>query len=180
MKLGDMKMRRWALVMAGGVVLAGPAMANAGRISVRVGWGQRVWVPPVYQERVRTVWVEPVYEVRVRTVWIGPAYEERWVEREVPAVVRTRCVPRYDRRGRMIGYQTIKEVVQPARTVRQKVRVKVGNGHYKRIKERVLVRPGHRKVIRKKVLVREGYYTVRHPPGRGRRKGLSVGFAFHT
>ena len=180
MNLSNMKTRQWALVIAAGAVLAGPAMAQATSIRVRVGGARRAWVPPVYQERVTTVWVEPVYEVRVRQVWVPPVYRDRWVQRDLPAVVRTKRVPKYNRRGRVIGSTTIREVLQPARTVREKARVKVRPGYYKEIEERVRVRPGHEQVIRQKVLVREGYYTHRHRPGHGRSKGFSFAFSFGT
>ncbi|MHC4611304.1 MAG: hypothetical protein ACYS7M_13250 [Planctomycetota bacterium] len=180
MKLSDRKIQRWALLIAAGAVLAGPAMAEAAGFRFRAGRSERVWVPPVYQERVKTVWIEPVYEVRFREVWVPPVYRERWVEREVPAVLRTRKVARHDRRGRVAGYRRVKAIVRPARTIREKVTVKVRDGHYQRVKERVLVRPGHEKVIRRKVLIREGYYTTRHRPGFGRGNGFSVGFSFRT
>lgn len=180
MRLRQNKARRWALMTAAGALLAGPAMADAASIRFRAGSDRRSWVPPAHRQQVTRVWVEPVYEVRVRKVWVPPLFEKRWVERAVPAVVRMRQVPVYGRGGRVVAYRTVKEVVRPARTVRQEVRVKVREGRYKRIEERVLVKPGHEKVIRQKVPVREGYYRSRGGPAGEWGKGFSFSFGFRT
>jgi len=181
MKLDDRRRRQWVLAAGLGTALMAPALAGAGdfRFAAREATcGQRVWVPPVFETRVRTVTVEPVYEMRTRRVWVPPVFEDRWVTREVPAKYRMRDEPIFDRRGRVIGSRTVREVIQPARTIREKVRVEVRPGCHKEVRDRVLVRPGDRKVVRERVLVREGYYTVRHGPNCACKKGFSFGFGF--
>ena len=172
--------RRAVFAMGLAAVLAAPVAADAAGFRFQAGSRRqnRVWIPPVYDTRTEQVWIEPVYEVRHRKVWMPPVYERRWIERTVPAVIQTRRVPQYNRRGRVVGYRMVKEMVRPARTIRERVQVKVREGRYRTLEERVLVSPGHTRTIHKKVLVREGHYRTRRGPGGGRDTGFSFAFNF--
>ncbi|MCP4247975.1 MAG: hypothetical protein GY778_13085, partial [bacterium] len=75
-------------------------------------------------------------------------------------------------------YRTVKELVRPPRTIREKVKVLVREGHYRTIEERVLISPGHTEHIHRKVLVREGHYRTRRGPSGGRDTGFSFAFNF--
>jgi hypothetical protein len=93
---------------------------------------ERVWVPPVYETRIRQVWCAPVYETRCREVYI-------------PAVTRCEYYTYRDHCGRlMTGTRTV--IVAPART--------------DTVHERVLVTAGHYDTVREQVLVRAGYWTT--------------------
>ncbi|GAF77646.1 unnamed protein product, partial [marine sediment metagenome] len=92
--------------------------ASAGHIRVRnPRHGSAVWVPPVYETRARTITIPAVFENRPRKVWHEAVFQERRVLAELPAEFVTRKVPRYDRLGRLIGYDRVEEVVRTARTV---------------------------------------------------------------
>jgi hypothetical protein len=189
---GILKIGRVALLGGTVAALAAPSMARADhkseirpggnfRAAVRIGLGQRterVWVPPVYEERQRVIHTEPVYETRVRQVWCPPEYEERWVSVEVPPVVERCRVPIVDRFGRTVGYRWVEKVVRPACRERRLQRVLVREGCYKNITEQVLMREGCERVITERVCSRAGYYAeVPCDDGYG-RPSLGVSFSY--
>ncbi len=165
---------------AGLVILTGTDSAHAGRrhrIANRpVG---RVWIEPIYEARARTVTVPAVFESRARQVWHEPVYETRRVSVEIPAEIVQRRVPRYAECGRLIGYDTVDEVIQPARTVRRFKEVLVHPGHNETVYDRVLVRPETTRLAYEQVLLRPGHWESgrrfhrlpRHRGYRDRRHG---------
>ncbi len=127
------------VAVAAAGVLAMPAETRAGddwsfHVSLGDGHHSRHIAP------VRTVYASRAYDRRATRVWVPAVYEERVVLVDVPAVYHTREVPRYDRFGRFTGYRTIRERVEPARTVRRIERILVREGYYRTIRERVAVR----------------------------------------
>ena len=145
-----------AAFAVGSVVATDTAMAGQGRVAV-LRHGVAGWVPPVYETVARTIEEPAVYEDRATKIWREPVYEERRVLVELPAEVVTRDVPRYDVRGRLIGYDAIQDVVQPDRKVWRTKRVLVRPWYFETVYERVLVRPASTRVIYEKVLVRPGH-----------------------
>lgn len=177
--------RLWlpVLTAAGLVILTGTDSARAGRrhrIANRpVG---RVWVEPIYETRARTVVVPAVFETRARRVWHEPVYETRRVSVEIPAEIVQRRVPRYAECGRLIGNDTVEEVIQPARTVRRFEEVLVHPGHNETVYDRVLVRPETTRLAYERVLVRPGTWESgrridRLPRHRGHRQGRHGSFS---
>jgi hypothetical protein len=119
---------RWAMAACG---LAAAVFALPGQAKAGGNWSFDVHIGPR----------GPMYELRTRTVWVPPVYEERVVDVKIPAVVRTREVPIYDARGRIVGFKEVTEVVEPARIERHVERVLVREGYHKRITEKVRVSP---------------------------------------
>jgi hypothetical protein len=164
-----------------------PATASADHNNIAFGFGigaQRagVWVPPVYETRARTI-VEPaVIENRVRNVWREPVHEERRVAVTIPADVIERHVPKYDRFGNVIGFETIREVVRPARTEWRVERVCVSEGRWERVVERVMVKPETSRVVYEQVLVAPGHWAQPNRlvinKDRNNDWHLNVGWAF--
>ena len=161
------KSRKWVKTLTGMVafavglvVVADTALAGHGRMAV-LRHGVAGWVPPVYQTVARTIEEPAVYEDRPTKVWHEPVYEERQVLVELPAEVVTREVPRYDMWGQLIGYDIVRDVVQPARKVWRTERVLIRPGYFETIYMRVLVRPASTRVIYEKVLARPGHRTPR-------------------
>lgn len=119
--------------LAGGLAVAMFALPSQAKASDR--WSVDVRIGPR----------GPAYEWRTRQVWVPPEYVERVVDVEIPPVVRTREVPIYDRRGRIVGFKEVTEVIAPARIERRVERVLVREGYYKEVRERVAVRHDCRK-----------------------------------
>ena len=145
--------------------------ATAGGISVGISLrGAPVWVPPVYETRARTIVDEAIYEVRPRRIWREPVYEERQIRVEIPAEVRMRREPRYDRHGHIVGYRLVEEVVRPARDVYKTERVLTRPGYYEVVEERVLVRPERTRTVYEEVLIEPGHWVYpRYTVSRGGR-----------
>lgn len=171
------------LTAAGLVILAGADSARAGRphrIANRpVG---RVWVEPIYETRARTVVVPAVFESRARQVWHEPGYETRRVSVQIPAEIVQRRVPRTAECGRLIGYDTVDEVVQAARMVQRFEEVLVHPGHHETVYDRVLVRPETTRLVYERVLVRQGHWEtghrIHHPPRHhGHHQGRNGSFS---
>jgi hypothetical protein len=118
--------------LAGGLAVAMFALPGQAKASDR--WSVDVRIGPG----------GPAYEWRTRQVWVPPEYVERVVDVEIPPVVRTKEVPIYDRRGRIVGFKEVTEVVAPARIERRVERVLVREGYYKEVRERVPVRHDRR------------------------------------
>jgi len=153
----------------GAVVASNPATARADHFSFGLSIGaQPVWVPPVYETRPAAVVVPPACEERVRQVWREPIYEERQVLVDVPARVAVREVPRFDRWGRLIGYDRIREVVEPAHREWRTERVLVTPGRWETVVERVCDGPEMTRVLHDDVVVAPGHWE-----GGGR---LAIGF----
>ncbi len=115
----NMQMTRMALsgIVASLGLLSMPGQdAKAGDISFGIG----VNVP------VRTVLTQPI-----ERVWVPAVYEDREVCVDVPAVIETREVPIFNRRGRIRGYRTVRTVVRPARRECRIERVLVQDGYYR-------------------------------------------------
>ena len=149
-----------AAFAVGLVVATDTALAGHGRVAV-LRHGVAGWVPPVHETVARTIELPAVYEDRATKVWHEPVYEDRQILVKLPAEVVTRDVPRYDVRGRLIGYEAVRDVVQPTRQAWLTDRVLVRPGYYETVYERVLVRPASTRVIHEKVLVRPGCWTSR-------------------
>ena len=194
--------RKAVLTKAAGLVIAGaglvgfaaPASAGHGPdVDVRIlPETDRVWVPPVYEDREVRYWVEPVYETVIDKVWVPPVYrtecERIWIppvcetvhERVwVPPVYRDRVVEYRDHRGRRCTkvervlvehsrWETHRRQreVRPGRWEMRERQVLVCEGHYKDLTRQVLVREGHFATRLERVCVREGYWkdcrTGRH------------------
>jgi len=120
----------------------------------------RVWVEPVYETRSRVQVIPAEYDSIPRQVWHEPVYEDRPYRVEIPAEVVRERIPRYDRRGRRIGYEIIERVVRPARTVWKTERVMVRPGYYETVYDRVCVRPESTRTIYDRVLVRPGHWAL--------------------
>lgn len=149
-----------AAFAVGLVVTTDTALAGHGRMAV-LRHGVSGWIPPVYATVARTIEEAAVYEDRPTKVWHEPVYEDRRILVELPTDVVTREVPRYDMWGQLIGYETVRDVVQPARKVWRTERVLVRPGYDETVYKRVLVRPGSTRIIYEKVLVRPGQRTSR-------------------
>lgn len=147
------------LTAAGLVILTGTDAARAGHRnrSARRSVG-RVWVEPIYETRARTVVIPAVFESRARQVWHEPVHETRRVSVEIPAEIVQRRVPRFSEYGRLIGYDTVDEVIQAARTAQRFEEVLVHPGHYETVYDRVLVRPETTRLAYDQVLVRKGHW----------------------
>ncbi len=168
-------MNRWlgrtvaamGVAAAGGLAMPATALADHGGVRVGVSIGrreriaERVWVPPVYEDRQRIVHVPAVYEARERQVWCPPEFEDRYVTVDVPPVVERCRVTRYDRRGRPCGYEWVEKVVRPGHRETRRERVLVRERFYKTVVEQVLVSPACEKVVTERVLVREGHWAER-------------------
>ncbi len=142
----------------------------------------RVWIEPIYETRARTVAVPAVFASRARQVWHEPVYETRRVSVEIRAEIVQRRVPRYAECGRLIGYDTVDEVIQPARTVRRFKEVLVHPGHNETVYDRVLVRPETTRLAYEQVLLRPGHWESgrridRLPRHRGHRQGRHGSFS---
>jgi len=149
-----------AAFAVGLVVATDTALAGHRRVAV-LRHGVAQCAPPVYETVARTIEMPAVYEDLPTKVWHEPVYEDRQILVELPAEVVTRDVPRYDVRGRLIGYDIVRDVVQPARKVWRTERVLVRPGYFETVYERVLVRPASTRIIYEKVLVRPGHRTSR-------------------
>ncbi len=167
---------------AAAIALVGlPGSANAAHRQVSFGMGigvnrAGVWVPPTYETVVRNVTVPPVYEDQVRRVWREPVYEQRRFPVQHPAEVVHRRVPRYDRFGRLVGFDTVEQIVRPARTEWRTERVQVRAGYFESVVERVMVQPATIRIVYEQVLTRPGYWA---PPGRETvRKSSDPRYAF--
>ena len=148
-----------------------PETASAGHLDVRlVKGGSSVWVPPVYETSRRVVTIPAVCEERPRRIWREPVYEVRRVLVHVPAKVTTRRVARRGRYGQVIGFKTVRHIIEPARQVWRTQRVLVRAGYYETVYERVCGQLRTTKVVYEKVLVRPGHWVqprvtkVRHRP----------------
>ncbi|UCC29121.1 MAG: hypothetical protein JSU86_13070 [Phycisphaerales bacterium] len=145
-----------AAFTVGLIVASDTALAGHARLAVlRHGVAGRV--PSVYATVARTIEEAAVFEDRATKVWHEPVYEDRRILLELPAEVVTRDVPRYDVRGRLIGYDIVRDVVEPARKVWQTEKVLVRPGYFETVYKRVLVRPASTRVIYEKILVRPGH-----------------------
>ncbi len=145
-----------------------PRAAVASHFSLGISLrGSPVWVPSVYETRAKTIVIPALYENAERRIWREPVYEERQRSIEIPAEIVTRRVPRYDSRGRLVGYRLVEEVVRPARTIWKRERVLVRPGHYDLVVERVLVRPERTETVYEKTLITPGHwvYPTYHPAG---------------
>ncbi|MEE9295105.1 MAG: hypothetical protein V3W34_09135 [Phycisphaerae bacterium] len=168
-----------ALVVGAGV-LAMPGDARAG------DWSFHIGVNRYDTPYVRTVVTRPAYEIRTRRVWVEPEYVERVVAVEIPAVVRSREIPVYDRYGNITEYRIVREVIEPARVEYQTRRVLVRRGYYRTVRERVHLRPAVRTAsyLRHTApLISVGFGHHRHKRhhhrgygGRHHRGGLRVSF----
>ncbi len=150
-----------AAFAVGLVVATDTALAGHGRVAA-LRHGVAGWVPPVYATVARTIEEAAVFEDRATKVWHEPAYEDRRILVELPAEVVTRDVLRYDMWGQLIGYDIVRDIVQPARKVWRTERVLVRPGYFETVYGRVLVRPASTRVIYEKVLVRPGH-RMSHP-----------------
>ena len=170
------------LTAAGLVILTGTDSARAGRrYRIASRPAGRVWIEPIDETRARTVAVPAVYESRARQVWHEPVYETRRVSFEIPAEIVQRRVPRYAECGRLIGYDTVDEVIQAARTVQRFEEVLVHPGHNETVYDRVLVRPETTTLVYERVLVRPGTWESGHrmhrrPHHRGHHQGRHGSF----
>jgi len=149
-----------AAFAVGLVVATDTALAGHARVAV-LRHGVAGWVRPVYETVARTIEEPAVYEDRPTKVWHEPVYEDRQILVELPPEVVTREVPRYDMWGQLIGYEIVRDVVQPARKVWRTERVLVRPGYDETVYKRVLVRPASTRIIYEKVLVRPGNRTSR-------------------
>lgn len=122
-----------------------------------------VWVPPVYRTEPKVVTIPAMYDARPTRVWREPVYETRKVLVEIPAEIKRERVPRYDRRGRFVGYEIVERVVCPPKRVWREERVLVSPGRYETVIERVCVRPESTKVVYEKVLIQPGYWQYPKP-----------------
>lgn len=171
------------LMAAGLVILTGTDSARADRRHrmARRPTG-RVWIKPIYETRARTVAVPAVFESRARQVWHEPVYDTRRVSREIAAEIVQRRVPRYAECGRLIGYDTVDDVIRAARTVQRFEEVVVHLGHNETVYDRVLVRPETTRLAYERVLVRPGHWETgrridRLPRHRRHRQGRHGSFA---
>lgn len=171
------------LMAVGLVMLTGTDSARADRrhrIASRPAG--RVWIEPIYETRARTVAVPAVFESRAREVWHVPVYETRRVSFEIPAEIVQRRVPRYAECGRLIGYDTVDDVIRAARTVQRFEEVVVHPGHNETVYDRVLVRPETTRLVYERVLVRQGTWELarrihQRPHDRGHRRGRHGSFS---
>ncbi len=158
-------------MVAGLVVTAQPA--RAGDWSVHLGVGDRSggYIQGWYGDRS--------CDVSAGRVWVEPTYVDRGVRVRVPAVVRTREVPIYDRWGDVVSYRTVEEIVEPAYYTYRRERVLVSDGYYRTTRP-----PAYRRTIQRRrgsPVLRVGFerrsHRVRgHHRGHGHRRGLRVGF----
>src|SRR4051812_23645209 len=115
----------------------------------------RVWVEPVYEERVNRVWVEPVYRTECVRIPVGGHYETRCDRVWVEPVYETREVVRYEHGRRVCVRERV--CVRPGHFENVDRRVWVPGGE--RTEERqVLVTAGHFEERCDRVCVREGYW----------------------
>ena len=128
-------------------LLAGAQHAQAGDWGFHIGLGT-TRVGPTHAAHVRVVEPAPAYRLVARKVWVEPVYEERTIRVEVPPVVRERVVATRDYYGRVTGYRTIREVVEPARVEFRTERVLVREGYFKTVTVRVPVERVARRVAR--------------------------------
>jgi len=134
-----------------------PAKADHWGFNVSLG-GEPVWVPPTYESQARTITTPAVYETRTQRVWREPVYEDRQVLVDVPARTAIREMPRYDSWGRMIGYERVAVVVEPAHREWRTERVLVQPGRWETVVERVCVQPERSEVVYDNVPVSLGYW----------------------
>ncbi len=162
----------WGLAMMGvsAAMSVSPATAKADRwgVSVSLG-GQPTYVPPAYETQARTVTTPAVFETQTRRVWIEPVYENRQVLIEIPARTAVREMPRRDYYGRVVGYERVVTVVEPARREWRTKRVLVQPGRWETVTEQVCVRPESSEVVYDNVQVSPGYWTP--------SSGISFGYA---
>lgn len=128
---------------------------------------KKVWIPPVIEKQVREVQIPAKYETVTRQVWREPVYEDRRVAVELPADVVVHRRPKLDSCGRVIGYELINYVRQPARMIWQTQRVLVKPGCWETVTERVCVRPARTEFVYEDVEVRPGHWSY----ACGRRDG---------
>jgi hypothetical protein len=119
---------------------------------------RKVWVEPVYDERVSQVWVEPVYRTETVPVRI-PGYWETKCERVwCEPVFEIREVVRYERGRRVVcrervcvregGWHNVdRKVWVPEQCRYETRRVLVCEGRYETKRERVCVRDGYWKTV---------------------------------
>lgn len=129
------------------ILLSGAKDAKAGDWGFHIGLGT-AHVAPLHAAHVRVVEPAPAYRLVTRRIWVEPVYEERTIRVEVPPVVRERVVPTYDYYGRLSGYRTIREVLEPGRVEYRTERVLVREGYFKTVTVRVPVKRVARKVVR--------------------------------
>ena len=118
---------------------------------------ERVWVPPVYEDRCTKVWVEPAYRSECVKVWVPERYETRCDRVWVEPVYEVREVVRYERGRRICTRERV--CVRPGgwQTVEKRVCIP---GFYRTEDRPVLVSPGHFEERRERVCVREGHYET--------------------
>ena len=135
---------------------------------------RKVWVEPVYEERVKQVWVEPVYRTETVPVFVKERCEVKCERVWVEPIYEVREVVRYERGRRYCSHERV--CVRPGgwQTVERKV---VIPAHYRHETRQVLVCEGRYETRRDRVCVREGHWqtvAVRHH--RPERDRWSVNF----
>ena len=168
---------RW--LMAAAAVAAGLLVttqsARAGDWSVQIGAGGHGG------SYIGASYGESRCDVAARRVLVEPRYTERRVRVRVPAVVRTRDIPVYDRYGNVVDYR-VEEIVEPAYNTYRTNRVRVREGYYEPVRTRAAYRRHHAPAYRRHhaPAVRVGYShhrrSVHHGHHRSHRRGLRVGF----
>jgi hypothetical protein len=142
------------------VWLLAPEAVASPRYSVGVSLrGSPVWVPAVYETRAVTRIIPAVYEERPHRIWQEPVYEILPVRIEIPAEVVARRVPRYDSKGRIVGYRLVDEVIRPARTIFKQERVLRRPGRYETVLKTVMVRPERTETVFEKTLITPGHWV---------------------
>ena len=113
----------------------------------RIGASLGIWTPkraslPCDVGR-RGVTVLGGCKERPRRVWREPIYEIRRIQVEIPPVVVSERIPRYNRWGEVVGYDLVERVIEPARRVWKNARVLIQPGYWDTVVQRVCGRAGH-------------------------------------
>jgi len=139
-------MGKWAttLVALGFASLVFPSGASADhRVVVSAGGHSRAGHLGAYGMPVRSVTVLPSCDERARRIWREPVYAVRSVRVEIPPVVVTERIPRYNGWGRIVGYDLVERVVEPGRNVWRNERVLVQAGYWETVVDRACASPNH-------------------------------------
>ena len=169
----------FSAALLGLAVIGAPQAASADHGTIRVvAAAERVWVPPVYETRARTITVPAVFEDRTRQVWHEPVYKERRYAIELPAKAVTRQVARFSPFGRFLGYELVREIVEPARMEWRTEPVLVRAGWKETVVERVMIRPERIEMVYDQVVVAPGHWETRTRayPRHATTPGFEVGY----
>ena len=147
-KTSRQSMSKWAttFVALGFASLVFPSGASADhRVVVSAGGHSRAGHLGAYGMPSRSVTVLPSCAERARRIWREPVYEVRRVRVEIPPVVVTERIPRYNGWGEIVRYDLVERVAESGRSVWKNERVLVQAGYWETVVDRLCASSNHRR-----------------------------------